>query len=166
MQWVFEHTSVFARASPAEIGTTQTTSDSNFLQRFSFERRGYLRLLPAYMLSYSYSSLHSDAKRCIHYTETVRDSATASGSRNQHQGAADHVSSSLTHPFPPASIAGGRVSGFAKTLQELWRGSIIARSSASASPFEPAPPWRRPWGPHSPDPIPGTRPPWPSCRRR
>lgn len=31
MQWVFEHTSVFARASPAEIGTTQTTSDGNFL---------------------------------------------------------------------------------------------------------------------------------------
>jgi hypothetical protein len=31
MQWVFEHTSVFAQASPAEIGTTQTTSDGNFL---------------------------------------------------------------------------------------------------------------------------------------
>lgn len=31
MQWVFERTSVFARASPAEIGTTQTTSDGNFL---------------------------------------------------------------------------------------------------------------------------------------
>jgi hypothetical protein len=31
MQRVFEHTSLFARASPSEIGTTQATSDGNFL---------------------------------------------------------------------------------------------------------------------------------------
>jgi hypothetical protein len=31
MQRVLEHTSVFARLSPAEIGSTQTTTDSNFL---------------------------------------------------------------------------------------------------------------------------------------
>jgi hypothetical protein len=31
MQRVLEHTSVFARLSPAEIGSTQTTTDGNFL---------------------------------------------------------------------------------------------------------------------------------------
>jgi hypothetical protein len=31
MQHVLEHTSVFAKLSPAEIGSTQATSDGNFL---------------------------------------------------------------------------------------------------------------------------------------
>jgi hypothetical protein len=41
-----------------------TGASWGILQRFSFEWRDYLRLLPTYMLSFSYSSLHSNAKRC------------------------------------------------------------------------------------------------------